>query len=135
MSRRVFTIRPFRKWMRKSGLPDAALCAAVIEMAQGLIDADLGGGVVKKRLSLPGRGKRGGARAIVATNRADRWFFLHGFAKTERENVSAEELKVLQKLAADYLSRSAADLSALVEAGAMQEICHDPETESEKSDS
>jgi hypothetical protein len=78
--------------MRKSGVSDTALCAAVIEMAQGLIDADLGGGVVKKRVSLPGRGKRGGARAIVATNKGDRWFFLHGFAKTERENVSAEEL-------------------------------------------
>jgi hypothetical protein len=59
---------------------------------------------------------------------------LHGFAKTERENVSAEELKALQKLAADYLSRSAASLNALVEAGAMQEICHDSETENEKPD-
>ena len=121
--------------MRKSGVSDTALCAAVIEMAQGLIDADLGGGVVKKRVSLPGRGKRGGARAIVATNKGDRWFFLHGFAKTERENVSAEELKALQKLAADYLGRSPADLNALVEEGVMQEICHDPETESEKPDS
>jgi hypothetical protein len=121
--------------MRKSGVLDTALCAAVIEMTRGLIDADLGGGVVKKRVSLPGRGKRGGARAIVATNKSDRWFFLHGFAKTERENVSAEELKALQKLAADYLGRSPADLNALVEEGAMQEICHDPQTESGKPDS
>jgi hypothetical protein len=121
--------------MRKSGLPDTALCAAVIEMAQGLIDADLGGGVVKKRVPLPGRGKRGGARTIVATNKGDRWFFLHGFAKTEREDVSAEELKALQTLAANYLGRSAADLDALVEAGVMQEICDDPEAESEKPDS
>jgi hypothetical protein len=62
--------------MRKAGLTDQALCQAVSEMSQGLIDADLGGNVVKKRVPLPGRGKRGGARTIVATNRGDRWFFL-----------------------------------------------------------
>lgn len=61
--------------------------------------------------------------------------FFCGLAKTERENVSAEELKALQKLAANYLGHSAADLNALVEEGALEEICHDPETESEKPDS
>lgn len=121
--------------MRKSGLPVTALCEAVIEMARGLIDADLGGGVVKKRVPLPGRGKRGGARTIVATNKSDRWFFLHGFVKNERQNLSAEELTALQKLAAYYLSHFAADLNARVEEGAMQEVCHDPEADSEEPDS
>ena len=53
--------------MRKSGLSDDALSAAVSEMASGLVDADLGGYLVKKRVPLPGKGKRGGARTIVAT--------------------------------------------------------------------
>lgn len=57
-------------------LADDALIQAVSEMAQGLVDADLGGHVVKKRVALPGRGKRRGARTIVATNLGDRWFFL-----------------------------------------------------------
>lgn len=48
--------------MRKAELTDDALCDAVSEMAQGLVDADLGGHVVKKRVALPGQGKRGGAR-------------------------------------------------------------------------
>ncbi|MCU0754187.1 MAG: type II toxin-antitoxin system RelE/ParE family toxin [Xanthomonadales bacterium] len=67
--------------MRKTALSDAALAEAVREMIAGLIDADLGGGVVKKRVRLPGHGKRGSTRTMVATNRDDRWFFVFGFAK------------------------------------------------------
>lgn len=118
--------------MRKTELSDAALCKAVAEMDQGLIDADLGGGVMKKRVPLPGRGKSGGARTLVATNKGDRWFFLYGFAKNQRDGVSADDLEALQKLAADLLRLSPADLGAQVETGALQEICHDPETKREK---
>ncbi len=70
--------------MRKTELSDPVLCAAVEEMERGLIDADLGGGVVKKRVALPGRGKSGGARTLVATNKGNRWFFVFGFEKNER---------------------------------------------------
>ena len=58
----VFKTRHFTRWMRKTTLTDAALCQAVREMANGLIDADMGGDVVKKRVALPGRGKSGGVR-------------------------------------------------------------------------
>ena len=120
--------------MRKAALSDAALCDAVVEMEQGLVDVDLGGGIVKKRAPLPGRGKSGGARTLVATNKSDRWFFVYGFAKNERDNVSAAELEGLRKLAADLLKLSATELGAQLEAGALQEICHDTETKSEKPD-
>jgi len=53
--RRVFQTRSFSRWQRKTRLADGSLCAAVTEMIQGLIDADLGSGVVKKRAALPGR--------------------------------------------------------------------------------
>jgi hypothetical protein len=79
--RRVFKTRYFSRWMRKTELSDELLFAAVTEMAQGLIDADLGGGLVKTRVGLSGRGKRGGARTLVATNKANRWFFVYGFEK------------------------------------------------------
>ena len=62
-------------------------------MMQGLVDADLGGHVVKKRIALPGRGKRGGARTIVATRMTDRWFFLFGFSKNERSDIDKDEMK------------------------------------------
>lgn len=79
--RRIFKTRHFQRWMRKTVLTDGALCKAVEEMAAGLIDADLGGGVVKKRVGLGGGGKRGGVRTLVATNRGHRWFFVFGFGK------------------------------------------------------
>jgi hypothetical protein len=64
---RVFKTRYFARWMRKTALTDRALCSAVREMAAGLIDADLGGGVIKKRVALPGRGKRVGSSISAKT--------------------------------------------------------------------
>ena len=69
----ILKTRYFAKWMSKTELNDSALCKAVSEMERGLIDADLGGGVVKKRVALPGRGKSGSTRTLLATNKADRW--------------------------------------------------------------
>ena len=63
--RRVFKTRYFSRWLRKTLLSDAALCRAVAEMEQGLIDADLGGGVIKQRIARPGAGKSGGFRSVV----------------------------------------------------------------------
>jgi len=110
--------------MRKAGLADQSLCQAVSEMSQGLIDADLGGNVVKKRVPLPGRGKRGGARTIVATNRGDRWFFLYGFEKNERANIDKDEIKALQELAAEYLAIDDQGIELAVSSGKLMEV-HD----------
>ena len=123
--KRVFRTRTFSRWMRKSGLTDEALCHAVIEMAQGLIDADLGGHLVKKRVSLPGQGKRGGARTIVATKMSDRWFFLFGFSKNERANIDKDELKLLQEVASDLLSFNDQQLTTALSNGQITEVCDD----------
>jgi len=109
--------------MRKTELADAALCRAVEERVAGLIDADLGGGVVKKRVGLGGRGKRGGARTLIATNKGTRWFFVFGFEKNERASVSDDELEGLQALAADLLARTGNQLNAAVADDTLQEIC------------
>lgn len=101
---RVFRTRHFSRWLGKTALTDEALCHAVREMIKGLIDADLGGGVVKKRVALPGGGKRGGSRTLVATKKEERWFFLYGFEKNEKANVTKRELEALQKLAAQMLN-------------------------------
>lgn len=123
--KRVFKTRSFNRSMRKAGLSDQALCQAVEEMANGLIDADLGGGIVKKRVGIAGRGKRGGARTLVATNKGTRWFFVFGFEKNERANISDEELEGLQSIAADLLARTARQLDEAIEDLSLQEICHD----------
>lgn len=123
--RRVFKTRHFSRWMRKSELTDQALCAAVGEMVAGLIDAELGGDVLKKRVGLPGRGKRGGVRTLVATRKGNRWFFVFGFEKSERANITPTELDALQTLASSLLALTAAQLDSAVEDGTLQEICHD----------
>jgi hypothetical protein len=123
--KRVFLTRRFTRWMSKTDLSVKALCKAVEEMEQGLIDANLGGGIIKKRVALPGRGKRGSTRTLVATNNANRWFFLFGFEKNERDNISAKELSALKSLAADLLQMGATQLDAAVAVRTLQEICHE----------
>ena len=108
--------------MRKAGLFDPELIDAVSEMTLGLIDADLGGHVVKKRVALPGKGKRGGARTIVATRMSDRWFFLFGFGKNERANIDKDELKVFQEVARDLLGFNDRQLADALIAGQITEV-------------
>lgn len=123
--KRVFKTRHFSRWMRKTELSDPALCKAVSEMEHGLIDADLGAGIVKKRVPLPGHGKRGSVRTLVATRKSDRWFFVYGFEKNERSNISNEELEGLQEIARLLLARTLSELDEAVRDGSLQEICHD----------
>ena len=98
-------------------------------MLQGLVDARLGGGVVKKRIARAGEGKRGGYRTILATNLRDRWFFMFGFAKSERDNIREDELKMLRQLAAALVRM---DDPAIVEARNRSELveinCGEQET-------
>lgn len=123
--RRVFETKSFARWARKAGLREAALCGAVQEMADGSIDADLGGGVLKKRIALPGMGKSGGTRTLVATNKGSRWYFVFGFEKNERDNIESAELAALKRLAADLLKLADNQLDTAIRAGALTEICHD----------
>lgn len=122
---RAFKTRHFTRWMEKTGLTDQSLCAAVDEMQRGLVDATLSGSIVKKRVALPGRGKSGGARTIVATNLGDRWFFLYGFEKNARANITDKELEALQDIAADLLKLAHDELDIAVAKGKLLEICHD----------
>ena len=100
----IYKTRWFNRWARKQGLDDLSLCSAVREMVAGLYEADLGSGLVKKRIARSGQGKRGGFRTLVATNKGDRWFFLFGFPKNERSNIDKDEEEALKKLASHLLS-------------------------------
>lgn len=121
----IFATKTFDRWFRKVGLTDEALRNAVAEMAEGLVDADLGAGVFKKRIAIAGRGKRSGARTLVASNLGDRWFFLFGFEKNERANVSDQELKVLQIMGQTFLAYNRTEISTALREGQLKEINHD----------
>ena len=73
-------------------------------MTAGLYEADLGGGVLKKRIARPGKGKSGGFRTLVATNKSSRWIFIFGFPKNKRSNIAKDEEVALKHLAAHLLS-------------------------------
>jgi hypothetical protein len=118
----AYKTRYFSRWARHAGLSDAALARAVAQMQAGLIDADLGAGVVKKRVALPGRGKSGGARTIVATNWAGRWFFLFGYEKNAQDNIGDKALRALQGVAADLLNLDDDGIAQAIRAGELQEI-------------
>lgn len=122
---RIFRTRTFTRWAQKAGVPDDALRKAVSEMIQGLVEADLGGHVVKKRVALPGRGKRGGVRTIVATEMLDRWFFLYGFGKNEGSDITKEELKVFQEMAKELLGFDSRQLESAVKSGEIEEVRKD----------
>ncbi len=122
---RVFKTRLFGRWADKEGIADEALSQAVGELAGGLVDADLGGHVYKKRVGLHGRGKRGGVRTLIAFRLEERTFFLLGFAKNERENINTKELKALRLLAGQLLSYSDTALNKAIRAGELIEVMSD----------
>ncbi len=118
----VYKTRWFDRWARKEELSTASLCAAVNEMSEGLIDTDLGGGLVKKRIGRPGQGKSGGYRTLVATNRGNRWVFVFGFPKNQRSNIDKDETEALKKLAAHLLLMTAQAMVKAQSAGELTEV-------------
>jgi hypothetical protein len=103
-------------------MSDSLLEIAVLEIQRGLLEADLGGGVVKKRIALPGRGKRSSTRTFLATNKKDKWFYLFGFEKSERVNFSENELDSLKKLAKDLLGLTASQIAVALGEGVLVEV-------------
>ena len=118
----AFKTKAFGRWADGEGLDDDVLAIAVAEMEAGLIDAQLGGQVVKKRVALPGRGKSGGARTLVAFKQGEKAIFVYGFAKNERANVNDKELKALKLLAKELMNYPAEMLTKAVKAGELIEI-------------
>ena len=119
---RAFKTKVFARWARSQGLSDDALATAVAEMERGLVDAQLGGHLVKKRIRLPGRGKSGSTRTLVAFRQDDKAFFVEGFAKNERANINDMELKALKLLAKVLLACGPTKLAMAIEAGELIEL-------------
>jgi len=120
----------FHDWAKDEGLTDEKLCEAVAEIESGLVNARLGGFLIKKRVSGAGRGKSGGYRTIIAHRQGDRLVFLHGFGKNEKENISKKEKLALSKLGDHYMRLSNADMTKLVRGELLIEVeCHEPDTE------
>ena len=95
-----------------------------------MINARLGGFLIKKRIAAPGRGKSGGYRVIIAYRHSDRLVFLHGFNKNEKDNISRKEKAALQRLGEQYLAYRDAEMSELARKGLIIEVrCHEPNSQ------
>lgn len=119
---RVLKRKDFARWQASEKLSDAALCKAVQEMEDGLIDADLGGFLYKKRVARPGGGKSGGYRTLLAARIGSRYVFLHGFPKSDKANITQEERKALQFAGKAFLELTREGLSKALESGFLAEV-------------
>ncbi|MFC2506024.1 MAG: type II toxin-antitoxin system RelE/ParE family toxin [Kingella sp. (in: b-proteobacteria)] len=119
---RIFKYKQFCKFAAKQSISDTDLYEAIKRAENGLIDADLGGGVIKQRIARKGQGKSSGYRSIILFRRGDKAFFVHGFAKNDRDNISTQELHLFKSLALDTFMLNEAQLTSLLLANELTEI-------------
>jgi hypothetical protein len=119
---RSFKTKAFARRARQEGISDEQLHEAVERASSGLIDAELGGGLIKQRIARPGRGRSGGLRTIIAWRAKDRSIFVYAFAKNVRDNISGAELADLKDLAALFLGYSSKEIDRAVAAGELFEV-------------
>lgn len=121
---RVFKSKHFSRYARKEGIENSALAEAIREIESGLVDAVLGGGLVKKRVAREGGGKSSGYRTIIAFSSGQRSLFLYGFAKNDRDNIGDDELRELRKLSQLFLGLKEEEIASALEIDRMEEITY-----------
>jgi hypothetical protein len=122
---RVFKTKWFVRFARKERIGDRALRDAVDQAERGLIDADLGGGVIKQRVARSGQGKSGGYRTIIIYRTDKRAIFVYGFAKSGNANLDADELEGFRNLARIYLAKSEKEMDGYIAEGALIGVTDD----------
>ena len=124
---RIFKIKKFARFANKEGILDADLVEAVQRAERGLVDADLGGGVIKQRVARRGEGRSGGYRTIILLKRGKLAFFVFGFAKNNRDNLPDDHLDYAKAFAKAVFKFTAAQLEQLVKTGNAIEVHYDDE--------
>jgi hypothetical protein len=118
----VFKTRWFARFARQERITNASLLEAIARAERGLIDADLGGGLIKQRVARQGKGRSGGYRMIVAYRAKNRAIFLFGFAKSEMENIAANQLAVARDIARKLLAADDKEIAQAIEDGNLLEV-------------
>jgi hypothetical protein len=126
---RVFAMKSFRRFQRKEDLADGALLDTIQRAERGLIDAPLGGGLIKQRAARRGQGRSGGYRVIAAYRAGARAVFLYGFAKNEKDNIATDELAALRQIADDLLHAGDDELEQMVADDRLTELSSDEENQ------
>ena len=125
----VYLSKAFTRLARREGLTDVHICQAVAEMNTGMIDANLGAGLFKKRIAMPGQGKRGSWRALLGVQAGKKAFFLYLFPKNSRDNIEDDEIKALKRLTRYYLTLKPSEIKTALQCGELNEVnCNEKET-------
>ena len=117
-----FITKEASKWARSEGCTDEVILSAIREMEQGLMGNALGACLYKKRVAIPGAGKSGGWRIIIATKLQDDWFVLHGFAKNVQANINSAQLADLKQLGKAMLALNKQSLQLAIASGFIREL-------------
>lgn len=112
----------FSRFARKQRISDRSLIEAIERADQGLIDVNLGSGVIKQRVAREGQGKSGGYRTIIFYRSGDKAFFMFGFAKSDQSNLDQHEEVQFRKAAAHVLTLSDEQIDKLIEHGQFSEV-------------
>ena len=119
---RIFKSRWFLRFARKEAIADGVLRESVTRAEKGLIDADLGGEVIKQRIARSGQGKSKGYRTIIFFRRGARAFFVYGFAKSQRANIDYDEEEQFKEAAKLVLALTEAQLAERLKRGDFVEV-------------
>ena len=124
----IYLSKAFTRLALCEGLTNAHICQAVAEMNTGLIDANLGAGLFKKRIAMPGQGKRGSWRALLGFQAGKKAFFLYLFSKNSRDNIEDDEMKALKRLTKYYLTLKPSEIKTALQCGELNEVnCNEKE--------
>ena len=118
----IYKTKTFVQSFDKNILSDLLLVNAVEEIKRGLVDANLGGSLYKKRIAIDNKGKSGSVRTLIAIYHNKKFFFLYGFKKNERDNISEKELRALKKLAKVYLRSTDEEINKYIQKGLLVEV-------------
>ena len=126
---KVFKTKEFVRFARREKIAEARLCEAVDRAVRGLIDADLGGGLIKQRIARPGQGRSGGYRALMAFRSGHRAVFVYGFAKSERGNIGSDELEFWPRISTAFLRMDDVKLVLMIDQLELKEVSCDEESD------
>lgn len=119
---RVFKNAWFRRFAKRETIDDQTLKDAIEQANKGLVDVSLGGNVIKQRIARRGQGKSGGYRTIIIFKKEDKAFFVYGFAKNARGNISKDELRAFKQAAKALLALSEDQIAELIQRNALTEV-------------
>jgi hypothetical protein len=124
----VFKTKVFSKFAKREKISDSMLCEAVERSEKGIVDADLGGNIIKQRVSRKGHGRSTGYRVLIAVRLKKRYVFMNGFAKNEKDNIEDDELDALKVYGSAWLNADDERIKTSLKECKLEEIKYEKKT-------